>query len=68
MRLSYMLGLVFVAVMRAAVYPAPIEGDWIAKNFKFTVSGYMRGVISEQSVVLASADARRRSDAAWLST
>ena len=36
MRLSYMLGLVFVAVMRAAVYPAPIEGDWIAKNFKFT--------------------------------
>ncbi len=31
-----MLGLVFVAMMRAAVYPAPIEGDWIAKNFKFT--------------------------------
>jgi len=31
-----MLGLVFVTVLRAAVYPAPIEGDWIAKNFKFT--------------------------------
>ncbi len=36
MKLSYMLGLVFVAAMRAAVYPAPTEGDWIAKNFKFT--------------------------------
>jgi homoserine O-acetyltransferase len=33
---SYIAGLVFVAVMRAAVYPAPTEGDWIAKNFKFT--------------------------------
>src|SRR6202035_2886364 len=35
-KLSYMLGLVFVAMMRAAVYPVPSEGDWIAKNFKFT--------------------------------
>src|SRR5258708_11173425 len=31
-----MLGLLFVAVMRAAVYPAPTESGWIAKNFKFT--------------------------------
>lgn len=31
-----MLAIVFVTVMRAAVYPAPSEGDWIAKNFKFT--------------------------------
>ena len=36
MKLSYMLGLVLVAVMRAAGYPAPTEGDWTAKNFKFT--------------------------------
>jgi len=36
LKLTHMLGLVFVAVMRAAVYPAPTEGDWIAKNFKFT--------------------------------
>jgi len=36
MKLSYLLSLVFVTVMRAAVYPAPMEGDWIAKDFKFT--------------------------------
>ena len=36
MKLSSMLGLVFMTVMRAAVYPAPTEGDWIAKNFKFS--------------------------------
>lgn len=31
-----MLGLAFLAVTHAAVYPAPTEGDWIARNFKFT--------------------------------
>ena len=34
-KLSYILGLTFLTVMRAAVYPAPTEGEWIAKNFKF---------------------------------
>lgn len=36
MKLGYVPGLVFLAVMRVAVYPVPAEGDWIAKNFKFT--------------------------------
>ena len=36
MKLGYVSGLVFLAVMRTAVYPAPAEGDWIAKNFTFT--------------------------------
>jgi homoserine O-acetyltransferase len=36
MKLNWMLGFLFLAVMHAAVYPVPSEGDWIAKNFKFT--------------------------------
>ena len=34
-QLRLLLGLVFLAVLNGAVYPAPTEGDWIAKNFKF---------------------------------
>ena len=30
-----MLGLVWVSLAHAAVYPAPVESDWIARNFKF---------------------------------
>ncbi|HYR86700.1 MAG TPA: alpha/beta fold hydrolase [Terriglobia bacterium] len=36
MKLGYVLGLVFLVVMRGAVYPVPAEGDWIGKNFKFS--------------------------------
>ena len=35
MKLPFLPGLVFLAVMNGAVYPAPTEGDWVAKNFKF---------------------------------
>jgi homoserine O-acetyltransferase len=34
-KLQFLLGLVFLAVTNGAVYPAPTEGDWVAKNFKF---------------------------------
>ena len=36
MKLSCILCLVFVAAIRAAEYPAPTDGEWVAKNFKFT--------------------------------
>ena len=48
MKLSYMLSLVFAAMMRAAVYPAPIEGDWIAKNFNFTTGETLPDSVLEE--------------------
>jgi homoserine O-acetyltransferase len=36
MKTLFLLGLVSLPILRGAIYPAPHEGDWIAKDFKFT--------------------------------
>ena len=36
MKLKWFSALLFLTVLHAADYPTPAEGDWIAKNFRFT--------------------------------